>query len=209
IFITNGGTVIPSQVGNDGFRIEEPTRKGYTFDGWSSKADGSDTFDFENTKVNGVVFVYAKWVKSTSDYTVVYWFENVESYNSDPTNPEHLKNYNVVYSNGKIGKTGDKITVNAAEAGYAFGGLTVTDQLNFGDFVYSDEIEVSANGQTKLNVYYNRIEFTFNFDVRYGLKAGVGSDARTAITGYTIEIGNGINVGNYYTISSPNRVDIV
>ena len=40
-----------------------PTRIGYTFTGWNTKADGSGTAFTENTAVKGNITVYAQWVQ--------------------------------------------------------------------------------------------------------------------------------------------------
>ncbi|HBT96006.1 MAG TPA: hypothetical protein DEB24_08050 [Coriobacteriia bacterium] len=48
-----------------------PTRTGYTFDGWYKDADYKQPFDFESaTMPNGPMVVYAKW--QSQDHTVAY-----------------------------------------------------------------------------------------------------------------------------------------
>jgi uncharacterized repeat protein (TIGR02543 family) len=48
----------------------DPTRAGYTFDGWYSGADGSGSAFTDSTPVNADVMVYAKWTSET--YTVTF-----------------------------------------------------------------------------------------------------------------------------------------
>lgn len=65
-FNTQGGTpAIPSQSIYAGqtstVPTTTPTRSGYTFKGWFTSAEGTQTFDFTNTKILKNTTVYAQW----------------------------------------------------------------------------------------------------------------------------------------------------
>ncbi len=48
---------------------DEPTRNGYRFDGWSTKEDDKDLWDFKNDKVTGDMTLYAVWTSTGSGNT--------------------------------------------------------------------------------------------------------------------------------------------
>ena len=48
-----------------------PTKSGYTFDGWFTSADGTTLFDW-NTQITADTVVYAHWTRNTLGYTVHY-----------------------------------------------------------------------------------------------------------------------------------------
>ncbi len=67
-FETNGGSSVPSQkVKHDSSlnKPEDPTLKGYSFDGWYSDSGLSQAFDF-NAKVTADTTLYAKWTETAS-----------------------------------------------------------------------------------------------------------------------------------------------
>ena len=70
-FETNGGTEIQSVKVDKGNCIDEPTqptREGYTFDGWYIDSDFEEEFDF-TTPIDKNVTLYAKWT-SELKYTL-------------------------------------------------------------------------------------------------------------------------------------------
>ena len=66
-FDTKGGTSISSQTVASGSTIKSvsTTRSGYTFKGWSTKADLSDSFDV-TTPITSTLTLYAKWEQNSS-----------------------------------------------------------------------------------------------------------------------------------------------
>ncbi|MBO0454686.1 InlB B-repeat-containing protein [Candidatus Enterococcus murrayae] len=72
---TNGGDEIESEIVNSGELItkpEEPSRAGYTFEGWYKDKELTEAYDF-NTPVTENLVLYAKWLKNVeTEYTVTY-----------------------------------------------------------------------------------------------------------------------------------------
>ena len=64
-FDSNGGSAVASQsvkYGSKAAQPTDPTRAGYTFQGWYTARDGGSKYDFGQT-VTGDVTLYARWVK--------------------------------------------------------------------------------------------------------------------------------------------------
>ena len=62
-FDSNGGSSVPSQTVEKNAKATpptDPTRNGYTFDGWYTTASGGQKFDF-NTTITGNITLYAHW----------------------------------------------------------------------------------------------------------------------------------------------------
>ena len=96
-FNTNGGSAIASQeVAPNGKLnpVNNPTKEGYTFAGWYSDIDLTESFDIANTPITESITLYAKW--TINQYTVTYEVNGgsaVESdkvdYNSVVVKPEN------------------------------------------------------------------------------------------------------------------------
>ncbi|MBQ6003909.1 MAG: InlB B-repeat-containing protein, partial [Clostridia bacterium] len=115
-----------------------PTKAGYTFDGWYTTADGTDLYDW-NTQITSDTTIYAHWIRNTLGYTVKYQDETGNTIADDKivSNP----NFNV----------GQIITEQAiAVAGYrpveSSKSLTLsgTDSENVIIFVYSKKGETTS-----------------------------------------------------------------
>ena len=74
-FVMDGGEPqVESQTLSKYERAEKPdnpTKAGYTFDGWFTSADGNTLFDW-NTQITEDTTVYAHWTRNTLSYTVHY-----------------------------------------------------------------------------------------------------------------------------------------
>ena len=78
-FNSQGGSTVPtaSALYDEYLTVpEEPTRVGYTFAGWFREAACVNEFDFENTKVQTNMTLYAKW--TINQYTVTFKDQNGE-----------------------------------------------------------------------------------------------------------------------------------
>ena len=67
-FESNGGSPVEKQAVQYGEKIrkpEDPTREGYSFDGWYADIDKTIPWDFETDVVNGNMSLYAKWVEDS------------------------------------------------------------------------------------------------------------------------------------------------
>ena len=69
-FQSGGGTAVPDQAVQYGEKIqepEEPTRSGYTFNGWYTDLDKTDLWDFQNDTVQGNMTLYAGWLEGETE----------------------------------------------------------------------------------------------------------------------------------------------
>ena len=121
----------------------QPTKDGYTFDGWYTTADGSTLFDW-NTQITENTTIYAHWAKKTLSYTVHYVDEEGNALANDK-----------VESNPNL-STGQSITESAiAIAGYRPDNSSITLELsdnnanNVITFTYNKKVE-----KTSYTVHY-------------------------------------------------------
>lgn len=151
-FFTQGTYIEPMTVesGQGFIKPEDPVRQGYTFLHWSKQENGTE-YDF-STPVEEDLNLYAVWDPEEVKYTVVYWLEKPNIIGDPGTDTE-----NYAYSNQeeKHAEAGTQIT------------LVETDLLpiNYARFSHSDSVTVLGNGNTVVNVYFKRIEYTFKFDL--------------------------------------------
>ena len=65
-FESNGGSPVEEQIAQYGEKVkkpEDPTREGYSFDGWYANLDKTIPWNFETDVVNGNMTLYAKWTE--------------------------------------------------------------------------------------------------------------------------------------------------
>ena len=148
----NLGTIV-----ND---IDEPTRLGYQFIGWSLTNNG-EVIDGNVTMPANQTSLYAVWSENTNaSYTVVYWLESL-------TNPGE---YDYITSKTGRGNVGNIIQTT--------GPLRITDidwnNANIDpngverDTTKDKDVSITSDGQAVKNVYYNRKTFHIYFHaVRY------------------------------------------
>lgn len=142
---SQGGSLVePAYVlaGDTTVRPEDPTRQGYSFDGWYTNEECTIPFTFGN-ELNENVDLYAKWNPQQSEYTVVYWLENAD--NDEYTYEESVE---------RQGETGS---------------IATYDRKSYEHFTLDEEktnessVVISGDGTTVKNVYYSRDEYTINF----------------------------------------------
>ncbi|HFI0000266.1 TPA: InlB B-repeat-containing protein [Streptococcus suis] len=155
---TNGGSYIPPQTGlyNDTVNLTptNPTRQGYTFDGWYDNANftgspisGSVTLDKNKT-------LYAKWTPGTVNYVIAYYKEVYDG------KEEPLYVYDS--SIKRTGQVGTKIQASIAPE-MSNVPLGYERETRYGSNANSS-IEIDANGQSVLKVYYSLKRYTLIFD---------------------------------------------
>ena len=123
-------------------KVENPTKPGYTFNGWEPTVP--TTVPAENTTHK------AKWqAEKTAKVTVVVWGEN-----ADDENYSYIKS---VETTAPVGST-----LTAIPSG---------TNLNMGTKLWElkrvEQTTVAADGSSVLNVYYDRKEFTLTFKYDY------------------------------------------
>ena len=134
---------------------EEPTRFGYEFRGWYTDAacSAGNKFEFGYTLIENTT-IYAKWdPKSTANYTVLIWKQNITGTGYDFVE-------SVTIEDAAVGSTPD--AVNATT-----GAVTGTDYAGETGFTFASTDQasqtVATEGNTVVNVYYDRNTITLNF----------------------------------------------
>lgn len=140
-FDSQGGSAIASHYVQqnqvfDLSKVSEPTKAGYTFAGWSLTANG--TKETEVTP-NGDTKLYALWMPTTANYTVIHWQENAND-----------EGYSYIESEPLSGTTGDQ--TNAAAKSYQ--GFTATG---------IEQQTIKGDDSTIVNVFYKRNIYEISF----------------------------------------------
>ncbi len=155
---------------------EDPTRKGYRFDGWYTGApaqDGEDPtgtrYGF-NARLTQDTTLYAKWVATASSYSIIIWKQQVTD-TVGMTDAEKSYDFegSVVFNNVPTGST-----VSVPQNPYLnYAGqenVQIGQNENTSNFIgfhlgrYDGAKQVLGDGSTVLNVYYDRNVITINFD---------------------------------------------
>lgn len=125
-------------------KVENPTKPGYTFNGWEPTVPA--TVPAENTTHK------AKWTPGESGFTVVFWYENANdngysvagTYKPADVKPGTEKKSGDYKNQNFTGRDTKHFTYNAAKA---------------------ETVTVKGDGSTVLNVYYTRNTYTLKFRV--------------------------------------------
>lgn len=123
-------------------KVENPTKPGYTFNGWEPTVP--TTVPAENTTYK------AKWTTGESGFTVVFWYENANddgysyagSIKPDNVAPGTQKSSGDYKNAAFTGRDDKHFTYNAAKA---------------------ETVTVKGDGSTVLNVYFTRNTYTLTF----------------------------------------------
>ena len=151
-FNSDGGSIIDSQFVLHGDKLvldksTTPTKPGYTFDGWYN-----GTTKVENgATVTSPMNLTAHWKAAEVNYTINYWQQKVTD---DKNATDAQKTYEYVEAVTKKATTGTKISA--------------TNSKTYKGFKYnannsSKDVEISGDGTTIINVYYDRVLCTVNF----------------------------------------------
>jgi uncharacterized repeat protein (TIGR02543 family) len=164
----NGGTGEPSaQTKTYGIDLElsstEPTRIGYTFNGWNTEEDGSGTNYGARTyySANAALTLYAKWTLNT--YSISY------TLNSGIVSPTNPTSYNI--------ETPTFTLNNPTRAGYTFTGWTGANGTTLQESV---TIEQGSTGSKTYTANWTVITYT----ITYHLDGGTNSTSNPAT--YTV-----------------------
>ena len=130
---------------------ETPTREGYTFAGWYTDKNLSNSTGASVT-INGDTTIYAKWTPQTVNYTIVYMFEK---YNDTGTASSY------VYDNSATGRGQVGTTVLATSA------PAITRKGWEADTTKNREssVVIAADGSSVLYVYYSLRPYSFTFTI--------------------------------------------
>lgn len=181
----------------------EPSRPGYKFLGWNTETDGTgdwwgtyytisaegEKIPHEGTQQFGSVLkndvnLYAQWEGDETSYYIIFWKQKADATGTDKEN-----DYDYAESVVRTAKTGE--TVSLINADRQKGGTGDSDYGYFFTFNGNNSdvtATVNANGDTHLNVYYDRREITYIF--KYG-----NNYEKKTISGYDLA-----KIGNNYAI---------
>ena len=151
-FDSDGGSIVDSQFVLHGDKLvlgkdTTPTKPGYTFDGWYNGATKVEN----GATVTSPMTLTAHWKAAQVNYTINYWQQKVTD---DKDAPDAQKTYEYVEAETKKATTGNKISA--------------TNSKTYKGFKYnannsSKDVEISGDGTTIINVYYDRVLCTVNF----------------------------------------------
>ncbi len=161
-----------------GQHIEKPTlaedanmeRNGYTFGGWYTDeacTDGNE-FDFYTILQKNTI-IYAKWtVKSTAPYTVVIWKQNVAGDGYDFEESFQLTgNSNQAITTVSVSGTPGSDSAYARVTGRPKGTDIQFTGFHLKEITYAnskdDDHKVAPEGNTIVNIYYDRTKYTLTF----------------------------------------------
>lgn len=137
-FNSDGGSyVAPQFVTGNTIQPADPTRPGFSFEGWYEESGNRFTF---GSPLTSNITLTAHWKSNTSTkYTVIHWQENADN-----------NEYALWESEEKSGETGAP-TSAAAKSYEGFTAQTITQQT------------INGDGSTIVNVYYKRNVYDVKF----------------------------------------------
>jgi uncharacterized repeat protein (TIGR02543 family) len=145
----------------------EMLRNGYTFGGWYTDKDCTNGNEFTfGSALTANTTLYAKWNPvETANYTVIIWKQNVKGVDDGGH-----KLYDFEESIRLSGAPGTNVnTVTSHESGndrYARVNNVNKQYTGFHLDRYDQNVTINAEGNTVVNVYYDRNEYTLSFQVQ-------------------------------------------
>ena len=151
-FDSDGGSIVDSQFVLNGDKLvldksTTPTKPGYTFDGWY---DGSTKVENDAT-VTSPMTLKAHWNAAEVNYTINYWQQKVTD---DKNATDAQKTYEYVSAETKKATTGTPISAE---------NLKTYKGFKYNANNSSKNVEISGDGTTIINVYYDRVLCTVKF----------------------------------------------
>lgn len=156
-FNSDGGSIVNSQFVLHGDKLvlgkdTTPTKPGYSFDGWYNGLTKVENGATVTSSMN----LTAHWKAAKVNYTINYWQQKVTD---DKNAADTQKTYEYVEAVTKKATTGTRVSA--------------TNSKTYKGFKYnannsSKDVEISGDGTTIINVYYDRVLCTVNFHVDIG-----------------------------------------
>ena len=157
------------------YSSEKPTRpddtkmirNGYTFGGWfatkeeADQESGGTEYDFDQTLTDKTE-VYARWIsKKSANYTVLVWKQRIDASGYDFEEAITLsgtvgENVNAVSQQG----SGNNAYARIDGTNYRYTGFHLKE--------FDQAVEIKTEGNSVVNVYYDRTEYSLTFQVRQG-----------------------------------------
>lgn len=166
--LTGEGYTVEAFYGNPITAPSDPTRRGYTFDGWYM-ADGTRFIDSETTMPDHSVTFTAKWTRNT--YTITYVLDGGTNVSGNPAQ------YTV--------ETGRIPLLDPTKTGYRFDGWYADNTYN----TKVTEIAVGSTGNVTLYAKWTINQYTVTWETNGG-NALTGNYTTTADYGTVIELPN-------------------
>ncbi|MFR7590840.1 MAG: InlB B-repeat-containing protein [Longibaculum sp.] len=164
-FDSQGGTKVESQsIVNQGkvTKPAEPTKEGYTFDGWYKETTYENDWKFDTDKITSNTTLYAKW--TPTEYKIIYSLDNGTNDKDNPT---------------KYTIESEDITLKApTKEGYTFKGWTYDGQT---DPIKDVTILKGSTGDKTYTAQWEVTEYTITY------KLDGGTNDKDNPTKYTIE----------------------
>ncbi|MBE6123418.1 MAG: hypothetical protein E7190_12015, partial [Erysipelotrichaceae bacterium] len=173
--LTNASFTPPQFIYNEkkAEKPEDPVRTGYRFDGWytedaSEERDGEvagELFNFSSPVTKNTT-VHAKWTKNDSaEYSVIIWKQNVSGEGYDFGESITVKNAEVGSTINAITATGtgNNRSVRINNSTYSYTGFHLSTNAGTGGNGFDTGVVVEAEGNTVVNVYFDRNEYTLTF----------------------------------------------
>lgn len=158
-FDSQGGTYVAPEFAIKGTTVSKPTnptRKGYTFEGWATKADASAADWDWSTKVSEATTLYAVWAPAETTYTVVIWKQSV---NDSKNAADAQKTWDFAEAATRSATTGESVSPSSADKSKSWTGFSLNLSLT------DKNVKVSGDGTTVVNVYYDRELRTIQYSV--------------------------------------------
>ena len=156
-FNSDGGSIVNSQFVLHGDKLvlgkdTTPTKPGYSFDGWYNGLTKVENGATVTSSMN----LTAHWKAAKVNYTINYWQQKVTD---DKNATDAQKTYEYVEAVTKKATTGTRVSA--------------TNSKTYKGFKYnannsSKDVEISGDGTTIINAYYDRVLCTVNFHVDKG-----------------------------------------
>lgn len=137
---------------------DEPTRNGYEFDGWYTDKACTTAYTFGGTLSENTT-IYAKWNEATTaNYTVIIWKQNLAADDYDFERS--------ITISGNVGSTVSTVSQQGT-GNNAYARINGTNYQYTGFHLnkYDTGKVIAAEGNTVVNVYYDRTEYTLTFKV--------------------------------------------
>lgn len=170
-----------------------PTRTGYTFQGWATSASGSVVYTAgANYTANASVTLYAVWKAIT--YTVKYSANGGSGAPSSQT-----KTHGVTLKLSSTIPTRTAIEDNGTITEYVFKGWATSSTST--SVAYQAGANYTANASVTLYAIWSKITSINIYDVSYNTNGGSDVISQIKVKGETLKLRNTIPVRNGYTFA--------
>lgn len=175
-FNSNGGSSVASLTVSSGTRVTKPTnptRTGYTFDGWYTNSSCTNEFDF-TTYVTNSITLYAKWTAvATTRYTITFVTNGGTSVSSQS-----------VLSGSMVTKP-----TNPTRTGYTFNGWYTNSSCTIlYDFTKAVTSSITLYASWTQNIDNNNITFSLGTRTYYtnglGFQLTILNKSGATLTGF-------------------------